>query len=65
VLTAAMRDILQRARAGAGVGDVLLEAQAAKGFGPVTQYQLSPRSARIREMRRLVGAVPPRKMNQM
>ena len=63
VLTAAMRDILQKAHAGAGAGDVLLDAQAAKGFGPVTQYQLSQRSASIREMRRVVGAVPPREAN--
>jgi hypothetical protein len=62
-LTAAMRDILQKVHAGAGTGDALLEAQAAKGFGPVTQYQLSPRSASIREMRRVVGAVPPRETN--
>jgi hypothetical protein len=59
-LTAAMRDILQKAHAGTGAGDASVDSQAAKGFGPVTQYQLSPRSARIHEMRRVVGAVPPR-----
>jgi hypothetical protein len=63
VLTATMRDIVRKAHAGAGAGDELLEAQAAKGFGPVTQYQLSPRSADIREMRRVVGAVSRREIN--
>jgi hypothetical protein len=47
-LAAAMRDVLQKASA----GDGSLDAQASKGFGPVTQYQLSERSVRIREMRR-------------
>jgi hypothetical protein len=62
-LTAAMRDIRLKARArqlaaghGTGAGDTQLDAQASKGFGPVTEYQLSERSARIREMRRAVEA---------
>lgn len=54
-LTAAMREILRTANAraadGEGMGDSSLDAQAAKGFGPVTQYQLSERSAHIRELR--------------
>jgi hypothetical protein len=60
-LTAAMRDILQKASArraaghSAGAREPLLDAQASKGFGPVTQYQLSARSAHVREMRRLAG----------
>jgi hypothetical protein len=63
MLTAAMRDILQKASArrlaggyGAVGEDPWLDTQASRGFGPVTQYQLSARSARIREMRRTAGA---------
>jgi hypothetical protein len=63
-LTAAMRDIRQKAKArqlargrGVDAGDALLDAQASKGFGPLTEYQLSERSARIRAMRRVLEAI--------
>ena len=61
-LTTVMRDILRKASerrdsGQSGAGEPTFDAQAAKGFGPVTQYQLSERSARIRNMRRAAGDV--------
>src|SRR5215470_18231674 len=61
-LTTMMRDILREASerrdsGKSGAGEPTFDAQAARGFGPVTQYQLSERSARIRNMRRAAGDV--------